>query len=52
MGIATQTADAHIGLLIVAGIVLAGVVGMITTHKGNKGRRTGGRARPRPRRRR
>ncbi|MDI5963155.1 hypothetical protein POF50_013425 [Streptomyces sp. SL13] len=41
MGIAAQSAGTHVGVIIVAAIVLAGVIGMITTHKGNKtGRRT------------
>ncbi len=51
MDIAVGTASTHIGVLILLALLLFGVVGMVTTHKGNKGRRTGGRARPKSRRR-
>ena len=36
MGIAAGAAGTHVGVLIVLAIVVAGVIGMVTTHKGNK----------------
>lgn len=36
MWIAQHAAHTHVAVLVVAGIVVAGVIGIITTHKGNK----------------
>ncbi len=36
MWMAAHAAKAHTAVFIIVGLVVAGVIGMITTHKGNR----------------
>lgn len=39
MWIASHAANSHIAVLIVAILVVTGIIGIVTTHKGNRGRK-------------
>jgi hypothetical protein len=39
MWIAAHAARTHVAVLVIAVFVIAGILGIITTHKGNKRRR-------------
>ncbi len=39
MWLASHAANTHIAVLVVAFLVFAGIVGIVTTHKGNRGKK-------------